>query len=144
MIRRGLSAQLVPAQTPGFERAGLEVLDQHVGLGGQPAHQGLALGLAQVGADRALVARRHLPPDRGALAQQPPLAQRIAAFGRFDLDDVGAEVGQRLGGEGAGDQLAELDHLEALQGLRIHVDLKSLRWGKLCCETGIATGPAGL
>ena len=47
--------------------------------------------------------------------QQAPLAQRIADAGRLDLDHVGAEVGQRLAGERAGDQLAELEHLQSLQ-----------------------------
>ncbi len=78
-----------------------------------------ASGCLQVQRHRALVARLHLPPDRGAVLEQPPVAQRVApraAGRRLDLDHVGAEVGQRLGGERAGDQLAQFQHLEAVQG----------------------------
>jgi hypothetical protein len=36
--------------------------------------------------------------------------------GGFDLDDVGAELAERLAGEGTGDELAHLDDAQALQG----------------------------
>ena len=58
--------QHVVAHAPAFERAGAEVLDQHVGLGDQLAGDVLPFGAAQVERDRALVARLHLPPDGGA------------------------------------------------------------------------------
>jgi hypothetical protein len=109
-------AQHLVAHAPAFERAGAEVLDQHVGLGDEPARDVLALGAAQVERERALVARLHLPPHRGAVLQQAPVAQRVAAAGRFDLDDVGAEFAERLAGEGPGDELAHLDDAQALQG----------------------------
>ena len=38
-----------------------------------------------------------------------PLPQRIAALGRLDLDHLGAELGEELAGERAGDQLPELE-----------------------------------
>ena len=109
-LRQGLVAH-----APAFERAGAEVLDQHVGLLDQLACDVLALGAAQVERDRALVARLHLPPDGGAVLDQAPVAQRVAGAGRLDLDDVGAEFAERLAGERAGDQLAHLDHAQALQ-----------------------------
>ena len=116
MMRRGFSAcSCFPAEAPAFHRAGLEVLDQHVGFERQGAHRLLPFAAAQVQAHRALVARLHLPPHRGAVAQQAPLAQRIADAVRLDLDHVGAEFRQRLAGEGAGDELAELQHLEAFE-----------------------------
>ena len=55
----------------------------HIGLGGQLAHNGLSLRVFQVQRHRALVARLHFPPHRRAFAQQPPTAQRIAAFDRL-------------------------------------------------------------
>ena len=39
---------------------------------------------------------RGLPPDRSAILEQPPLAQRVAATGRCDFDDLGAEIGECL------------------------------------------------
>jgi hypothetical protein len=88
-----------------------------VGFADQLLRDLLPLLLPQVQCDRALVARLHLPPDRRAVLDQPPVAQRIARARRLDLDHVGAEVAERLAGKGAGDQLAHLDDPQALQGL---------------------------
>jgi hypothetical protein len=124
ITRPGLtSASAYVAEPPGFERPGAEVLDQHIGIGDQAPRDCLAVGLAQIERDRALVARLNLPPDGGAVLQQAPVAQRIAAAGRLDLDHVGAEVAECLGGERAGDQLAHFDDAQALQRLRPGFDV---------------------
>ena len=116
-----LSRQRLVAQSPFLQRAGLEVLDQHIGLGGQTARVGAAFVGAQVQHHALLVAALHLPPHAGALVQHPPLAQRVAVAGRLDLDDLGAEVGQGLAGKRPGDQLAEFQHLQTGQ--------RAGRWG---------------
>ena len=108
--------QRLGRQTEALQRAGAEVLHQHVGLPRQRAHQGLGLGVLQVQRHRALVARLHLPPHRGAVLEQPPLAQRVTAGRRLDLDDVGPEVAERARGERPRDELAEFEHLDAGQG----------------------------
>ena len=115
--------QRVPAQAPTLQRAGLEVLDQHVGLARQCAHDGLAFLAAQVELHRALVARLHLPPHGGPVAQHAPLAKRVADAHRLDLDDVGAELGQGLAGKGPGDQLTQFDDLDALQCFHAEPDV---------------------
>jgi hypothetical protein len=52
MIRpRVFGEQYVWPQAPLFHRAGFEVLDQHIGMGDQLAHQGLTFGHAQIGAE---------------------------------------------------------------------------------------------
>ena len=106
----------VGPETPAFERAGAKVLDQHIGLGDQPAREVLAFGLAQVERQRPLVARLHLPPDRRAVLQQPPVAQRIPGTRRLDLDHLGTELAEQLAGERTGDELTHLDDAHALQG----------------------------
>jgi hypothetical protein len=113
MIRRGLSFSIVRPEPPALHGAGAEVLDQHVGVGRQSAHDVLRGRVFQVQRHRALVARLHLPPDRGAVFEQPPFAQRVARAGGFDLDHIGAEIRQRLGRERPGDQLPEFEDLEA-------------------------------
>src|SRR5690606_27760569 len=45
-----------------------------------------------------------------------PLADRVAATRRFDLDHLGAEVGQHRAGEGAGDQLAQFEYAKPFEG----------------------------
>jgi hypothetical protein len=108
--------QRLPAQAELVEHAGAEVLHHDVGLGHQPAHHLDAVRVLQVHRHRLLVARLQVPPQRGALVELAPLAQRIAAIGRFDLDHLGAELGEDARGEGAGDQGAEFDDLEAGEG----------------------------
>ena len=73
--------------------------------------------LAQIDRDRLLVARLHVPPQRRALMEQPPLAQWIAprctvGSRRFHLDHFGAELGEHLSRERAGNQLSQLQDLE--------------------------------
>src|SRR5262249_46497358 len=103
------------AQAPFLEGARAEILDDHVGAPRDAAHDLLSLGQPQVGSHRLLVAVLHVPPQRGALVELAPLAQGIAA-GRLDLDHLGAEIGEELAGEGAGDELSQLDDLDAFQG----------------------------
>jgi hypothetical protein len=108
--------QHVGAKPPFLHGPRLEVLDQDVGRGHQVADELLAGGDAQIGGDRLLVARDHLPPQLG-LAMAPVAHGIAAAFaierGRFDLDDLGAHVAQKLAAEWASDQLAEFQHPNA-------------------------------
>jgi hypothetical protein len=39
----------------------------------------------------------------------------VARAGRFDLDDVGAEVGHHRAGDSRGDETAAIDHFQALK-----------------------------
>jgi len=118
-------------QTVAGQVADLVVLDHHVRATGQFPDQVLALGTGDVDADRALVAVRAQVVGRlgGVLAvailqvgRPPPsgvIAPRMAAFGwAFDLDDVGAEVGQGLRAPGPGQHAGEIQDAHALQGHR--------------------------
>ena len=102
--------QSVWAKSPLFKCAGLEVLNQDIGIGQQPPDQILALGHPQIRADRALVAGDHLPPQ--LVRPMAPTAHRIASSGRLDLDHVGSHIAQQLPAKRPGDQLAQLDHLD--------------------------------
>ena len=107
--------QFVGAKPPAFHRAGAKVLDQHIGVQRELAHDGLRVKAFQVERDRAFVARLDLPPERRAVFQQPPFAQWVAGAGGLDLDDVSAKISQCLGGERAGNQLAQLQDFQAGQ-----------------------------
>ena len=50
------------------------------------------------------------------MAQPAPIAHRVTAGRRLDLDHLGAEVAQQRAGERSGQQLSELDHPDPLQG----------------------------
>ncbi len=108
---------LLPAEVPLLQLAGPEIFDHHVHLLHQLAHHFLAFGGVQVERDGLFVARLHLPPERrAALVEQAPFAQRIADAGRLDFDHLGTEIGERLGGEGSGDERAEFQDAHAFQG----------------------------
>ena len=97
-------------------RATTQNADMVAALGGNPRRiYALTFGLGEVDGQGFLVACLNEPPQRGAFVELAPLAQWIAAVGRLDLDHFGAELGADPRGERAGDQGAELDHLQAGQ-----------------------------
>ncbi|MNT49032.1 hypothetical protein D3C72_1858570 [compost metagenome] len=109
--------QGIRAQAPALERAGAEVLDQHVALRRKLAHHVLAFRSTQVEGDGLLVARLRFPPDRSPFVQQTPFAQRIASARRFDLDDFRAERRQHACCKRPCDQLSQLQYANACKRL---------------------------
>ncbi|MNS60665.1 hypothetical protein D3C72_936720 [compost metagenome] len=108
--------QHVPTEAEFFQGAGAQVLDQHIGAGRQLLDQFDAFGGFEVQCQGLLVARLQVPPQRGAFVQLAPFAQGIALAHGFDLDHLGAELGQHARGERRGDQRADLDHFDCTQG----------------------------
>ncbi|MGY4376439.1 hypothetical protein ACVWZ3_004078 [Bradyrhizobium sp. i1.3.6] len=76
---------------------------------GQPKRHVPPVRRFQIDRDRLLVAGLQVPPERGALMQLTPSAQRIPAARLFDLDDFGAELGKEPRGKWCRDQSSELD-----------------------------------
>src|SRR5258705_6899740 len=66
--------QHVPAETELFERAWAEVFDDDVGVGGETLDDIGPVGRLQIHADRLLVARLEIPPERRAFMQLAPFA----------------------------------------------------------------------
>jgi hypothetical protein len=115
-LRVDLADGLVVDLQP-LHHAGAVVLDDHVGRAGQLVEEFAALVAFQVERERALVAVHvqeahavralHLEPHGAACL--------VAGAGRLHLDDIGAQVGQQHAGEGAGHDLAHVEHADALQ-----------------------------
>jgi hypothetical protein len=113
---RVAGVDVLGAEAPPLHRPRAEVLDHDVGALAQPQRDPLAGLLAEVERHRALVAREDRPPQRVVVvAQAAPVAHRVAARRRLDLDHVGPEVAEQRADVRAGEQLAELDHAQALQ-----------------------------
>jgi hypothetical protein len=93
--------------------AGAETLDDDVRRQSQSAEHGDALGLLQVEAQRALVAVDELEEGAGFARPGAHRTGVVALAGVLDLDDVGAEVGEVLGGDGARQQPGEVEHAQA-------------------------------
>jgi hypothetical protein len=112
------------------QAAHLEVLDQNVADSGQFPDQRRALGRGHVGFDRALVAVGAEVIGRfvGVLAVavlqvgRPPRAGVVAHAGAFDLDDVGAQVGQVLRAPRAGQDARQVQHADAVKRRRARHD----------------------
>ena len=47
---------------------------------------------------------------------RPPAARLVAAAGSFDLDDVGAEVGQQLARPRSGEHATQIDDFQSVEG----------------------------
>ena len=112
-------AQVLVAEAPPLQGARPEVLDDHVGARDEPAGELLPLLLPQVQGDGLLVAGDDGPPEGAPLLTVPAPYPHGVAFARWlDLDDLGAEVGEELAAERAGEQAAHLDHAHAFEGTR--------------------------
>ena len=99
------------------EPADLEVLDQDIRARRKPAHDFAAPIGCEVGDNRALaaIARVEIGGRRLAIRldkRRSPGARFVAARA-LDLDDVGAEIGQRLARRRAGEHARELDDAQA-------------------------------
>jgi hypothetical protein len=111
-----LVGEAEPRQGPGAE-----VLEEDVGPAGQPAHQGLPIGVLQVDRDRALVAVGgqevgRLPGHEGRAVA----ARVVAAVGLLHLEDARPEVREEHGGEGAGHDAGEVEDGDVVE--RKHVE----------------------
>jgi hypothetical protein len=106
----------LPGEAHAVERAGAEVLDQHVGFADQLLQHHLALGLLGVQRQRALVAVEHGEVECVDVRDVAQLRARDVAGARaLDLDHVGAEPGQHLCAGGTGLDMGEVDDLDAVE-----------------------------
>ena len=102
---------------PGHD-AGPEIVDERIAAGREAADDFLALGPPQIDGEAAFVAVAG--EERGAVAVHPHAAglpRRVTRFAGFDLDDVGAHVGQHLGTERAENVARQIEHADAVEGL---------------------------
>ena len=110
--------QLFVAEAVFGERADLEVLDQDIGLGDQLQRDLLALLLADIQRDRALVAvdADEVGAFLGAGHERGREAARVVAGARpLDLDDIGAKVGQHLRAGRTRQHPGEVEYAQAFQ-----------------------------
>ena len=135
-IRPGLAkagdGAINDARVDGFQRrivqpitrhvADLEVLDNHIAMHNKLTNQRLAFGFGNVTGQRTLVAigaqvvgnllrLRALRVFQEGRASGPRV---VAGAGAFDLDHVGAEVGERLGAPGAREHAGEVEDADAV------------------------------
>ncbi len=109
-----------------FQLADLVVFQHHVAVHHQFAQQGLAVNAGDVDRHRALAAvgGQVIGGFGGVVAVgvfgvgRAPGAGVVAVAGAFDLDHVGAQVGQVLRTPGAGQHAAQVQHAEVAQRFR--------------------------
>src|SRR5205807_2336411 len=95
-----LLVKVLPPEAALVERAGLERLDEHVGVISQGADDLGALVAVEVDRDAALVAvRAQVARALVTPRRRDPTPAVVAATGLLHLDHVGAEVAERLGAE---------------------------------------------
>ena len=133
----GMTAgEFLGTEPDSFGEAGAEVHERHVGVLEEGIDDGSRVGVAEVQRQRALAP---VAGDEGARLHRRERAEdasRVAIQG-FDLDDIRAAFGEQLGAEGNGDELAELDDADAVEGL---VGGLGGHWGNIACWGGRAVG----
>src|SRR5208282_460657 len=108
------------AEAHALHHAGAKIVHDDIGPAHEVVNDRLAVLLAQIEGDRSLVAVEaaenriveavRIVGDRGT--------RKIARAGALDLDDVGAVIGQHLGGARSEHHLGEVDDAHAGQRLR--------------------------
>src|SRR5208282_5095974 len=94
-----LAMESIPAEAKPVEGAGSEALDDDVGGAGELEQDVGAAGMVEIEREGALV--EIVEPEEQAAVEMREVveegadAARVVAGGRFDLDDVGAHVGQQ-------------------------------------------------
>ena len=109
---------VLPGEPHAVERAGREILHQHVAMLDQPVEDFLALGMLGVDGDRALVAVEHGEIEAvGALHVAQLAARDVADAGPLDLDAVGAHIGEKLGAGRPRLHMGEIEDAHAVERL---------------------------
>ena len=111
---------VLPGQPHAVERAGREILHQHVALLDQLVEHALALRMLGVDRDRALVVIEHGEVERiRALHVDQLSARDVADAGTLDLDHVGAEPGQKLRAGRTRLHVREVENAHAVERLAV-------------------------
>ena len=107
-----------PGEAHAVERAGCEILHQHVAMLDQPVDDLLALRVLGVDGDRALVAVEHREIEAVRAFDVAQLPARDVADARpLDLDHVGAHIAEQLGAGRARLHMREVEHAHAVERL---------------------------
>ena len=109
---------VLPGEPHAVERAGREVLHQHVAMLDQALDDLLALGMLGIDRDRALVAVEHREIEAVGPFHVTQLTARNVADARpLDLDHVGAHIAEQLGAGRAGLHVREVEDAHAVERL---------------------------
>src|SRR5262249_21606778 len=137
--RRPELAEILPAEPPGLEDAGPEVLDDHVAHRHEAAHDLLPLRRVQIEGDDLLASVVDGPPVVGAVLGGAETAEVVALAGQLRLDHLGAELGHESAAERAGHDLRQLEDADARerQGAIRHGE------GGILADAPIVSSPRG-
>ena len=110
--------QHLVAEAEPVERAGREVLHEHVGPGHQLLEQGLAVSGLEVQGEALLVGVQHQEEQALAARVGHVGARDVALPGRLELDYVGPQPSQDLGAGGSRLVVRHVDDADAVEGAR--------------------------
>ena len=123
------------------KRARAHVLEQDVGLGHQVGEDLPTPGVFEIQRDRQFIPCGSQPEGLVPVFDHRPVADRVRDGGRLDLDHLGAVISQHGGGKRRGDDRAEVNNSDALEGgVRVR-RLASLRSEEGCQVRTVHTGP---
>jgi hypothetical protein len=107
---------LFKAKAKAIHHTRTELLDNDVRLADQGFYFFARDWILEVGDDGFFATIKQGKVD-AILAELRRVGAHIIAFGTFDLDDIGACIGQKQGTHGTGQEGAEIENLDAMKGL---------------------------
>ena len=107
--------QVLVSDPQSFDGTGTEVLDHHVGGGGELLQERDAFGLLQVDDDRTLPAIVVEEDSGHASLRRTEITHEVTDAGGLDLDDVGTLVRQNHSGQWSGDHHGQIEHFDAVE-----------------------------
>ena len=134
-----------PGEPHAVQRAGREILDQHVALFHQRFENLLAFRIFGIDGDRALVVVEHREIKAVYAGNVAQLAARdVSLAGPFDLDHVRAQPRQQLRAGRPRLHMREIEDLDAIQCLAHYVPLSNAVIGESATPTGMNIPPRSL
>ncbi len=126
------SMEDVGSETEPLEGAGPAVLDEDIGTVAKAQHHVEVRGGLEVEFDTTLVATDQLPHVTvAAFGGHPAHPAHAVAAGRFDLHDVGTEVGEVAGRSGTGEHRRHIDDPQSVECSRHGCSLTTGRNGPM-------------
>ncbi len=135
--------QVSRTEPPTFERAGSEVLAEHIGRADEPPGQVLTAAIAEVARDAASTPAFHCEEQRCVTVEGADPPKHVTALWILNLDHLGPQLAEDPGAVRCGDTGSHVDDTKAGERRAAAHGLACEPGGRLCFHASTAAGCSG-